>query len=744
MKLPIDEVVNVAGLSAEDQKLVLDHACYMLHQDCDVDVSKYHVALREGDSLPLQDQQRLQPLFRSEKMIDEHPVAAMLVSDIEGSYQEKNKHRRLKRYVLKGAFRFPDKGPAIKTACRRVRHLSGKKTRWILDALPEEPFTLSDVVSNLNNLEREIEEETDSDAKRWKLRRCEDLAPLLRWLNNDHATKRGGGKRTKTSSEEEATVVSKIDDDIGDDDLNGCVVQAVSLAKGSAADAEPIESQRYFDPGLQTAASYRSFEAKQRRNARYATNEMRSRAVAAPCGWQGLTDNEVRIALSECVSSAINDKSPAHALVVLSVLLGRRPTDLLALPFLTRRSSDPENGYWYLLKRSIRFVVVLKMPRFKINEFSAQVTDTSVTQIELPIPKSFYPTLRALQALKPRQRQPNSSIANEVKNLLSAINMMYCTRLTEPRLAAFMQAHLAGEGLDDVAIRRIRGFQLFHNVPQHYDGCPAKQTLGIYTAYAEKVLSWCDLDGDLEAVSCRAAPFGSRLQLHGRYVRKYFETWSSHIDDIRTTWRSLNFHNEYALATYSILSVATGHRPVTRMFENIRDYDPISRELFVADKNSSNSADSRCIVLGDIAAQQLDNYIAHLRQLELKVGAGNITTVRAAKRALNGTGPLLFRVFREKNRHDTIQEFDPGLIEDWLADKWPIDLKWARHFLRTKACEGGLPFEGTNATLGHNGGGPANFNPFSGTSYRDLARYSECYNAILREHGVEPIRGLAS
>ena len=285
---------------------------------------------------------------------------------------------------------------------------------------------------------------------------------------------------------------------------------------------------------------------------------------------------------------------------------------------------------------------------------------------------------------------------------------------------------------------------MVHNVPQHYDGCPAKQTLDIYTAYAEKILAWCDLDGDLDAVSCPAAPFGSRLQIQGRYVRKYFETWSSHIDDIRPTWRPLDFHNEYALATYSILSVATGHRPVTRMFENIRDYDPVSRELFIADKNSSNSADSRCIVLGDIAGQQMDNYIAHLRQLELKVGAGNIATVRAAKRALNGTGPLLFRVHREKGKPDAIQEFDPGLIEDWLADKWPIDLKWARHFLRTKACERGLPFEGTNATLGHNGGGPANFNPFSGTSYRDLARYAECYDAILREHGVQPIRGLAA
>jgi hypothetical protein len=383
------------------------------------------------------------------------------------------------------------------------------------------------------------------------------------------------------------------------------------------------------------------------------------------------------------------------------------------------------------------------MPRFKTSEFFAQVVEDSVTQIELPIPKSFYPALRALQALKPTQRRPDSNIAEQIKVLLSSINLIHSTRLTEPRLASFIQVYLAGQGTDEVVVRRIRGFSLLHNVPQHYDGCPAKQTLEVYTAFVNKILEWSDLDGDLEAVPCRAAPLGSRLQIHGRYVRKYFEKWASHIDEIRAAWRPIDFHNEFALATYSILSVATGHRPVTRMFENIRDYDPISRELFVADKNSSNSADSRCIVLGDISAQQLDNYIAHLRQLELKVGAGNIATVRAAKRALNGTGPLLFRVHREENQPDTIQAFNPGLVEDWLADRWPIDLKWARHFLRTKACEEGLPFEGTNAILGHNGNGPTNLNPFSGLSYRDVVRYAERYDAILREHGVRPIRGLA-
>jgi len=52
------------------------------------------------------------------------------------------------------------------------------------------------------------------------------------------------------------------------------------------------------------------------------------------------------------------------------------------------------------------------------------------------------------------------------------------------------------------------------------------------------------------------------------------------------------------------------------------------------------------------------------------------------------------------------------------------------------------PFEAINASLGHDGLGPANFNPFSGMSYAKMQAFAGRYDALISELGVSPMRGL--
>ena len=124
MRRGIDEIVRVAKLHPADQNRVLDLACYFLAQPCEIDISRYLHPVGLGADLPIKHRSRLESLLRDEEMITQHPVAAMLVSSINGSYRDKLLHEKLKRFVLKGAIRFPDKADAIKIACRRVRFIN--------------------------------------------------------------------------------------------------------------------------------------------------------------------------------------------------------------------------------------------------------------------------------------------------------------------------------------------------------------------------------------------------------------------------------------------------------------------------------------------------------------------------------------------------------------------------------------------------------------------------------------------
>lgn len=743
MKRNIDEIVRVSELSPEDQNRILDFACHLLAQPCEIDVSPYHHTVGLGSDLPVKHRTRLDKMHRSESMILKQPVAAMLVADIAGTYQKKNRHERLKRFLLKAAIRFSDRTGAIDRACCRVRLIEKENTSWLFDLIRDHSDDLGSIVLCLEHTEDEIECEPQTEENREKLRRCAELRRPLEWLYNDRAGARSGGKRTKVPVESEGRADVPLGDDLGDEDLTGRFLQATSGTDKDHADQEPLATQNYFDLGLQDSESYGSYQAKQRRDARYATDEIRARAVCAPCGWPSLTDNEVGFTLHECFSAVDDSRSIESAMVILSIFLGRKPTTLLSLPIRGRHLKNSDSEYWYVTGKTVRLVLELPMPAFPGTDFSQQVRRTSLTRIELPVPKSIEPILRDLAKLSLEYRQPNSQLAKDVSNRIRQLNYDHVLRLNEPRLAAYMLTRLAADGIDEVVVRRLRGEPLSRNVPQHYDGCPAELTYQAFGEYCQKLKKLAKRPIELGEMPRQNTAMGSQLQVERGFLKKYFALWTKHLSELRASCQDpIEFHNNFVLGAHAILAVATGHRPVTRMFESIHDYDPVSRELFIADKNSRQGADCRCIVLPETAAQQLDLYIEHLDVLR-KTASHSITAVRAAKRALTGDGPLLFRIRQVENNRDVVEHFDPGNVKDWLADKWPIDLRWSRHFFCTQTRSEHLPFEAINASLGHDGLGPANFNPFSGMSYAKLKGFAEHYDTCLTELGMGPIQGLA-
>ncbi len=743
MKSSIDQIVNVEGLDADSQNKLLDFACHLITQTGDDHVFEYLQPISVGRDLSASDRVKISAAIKQQRMIDSHPVTAMLASDIEGSYQEKNCQEALKSLVLLGAVRFPNPKDRVRVACRRVRLITNENCRWLFDEILKTEGDLLSIVAQLRKIDAEIRKEKgNKNDKQGRIRRCADLRVLLGDYLDDRDRAPRGPRGPRESGESEGMVIISLDD-LADGEFDANVVQGVERDRRGVTSHTPKQSQRYLDYRTVPAHSVRSSKAKLRRDARYAISEIRMRSVSAPCAWNALTDNEAKATLEACFAVIDKDPSIEYACIALSLVLGRKPTELLALPCRSRQGKKNDRSYWHVNKRCTRLIIRMPMPDLATGTTANALTHPGCTSFSLSIPASLSPSVRELVKLSPEYRGPGSQLAQRVRNTIKAINDHSHARLTENRLACYMHSSLTAAGVDDVVIRRLRGFSLKANVPQHYDASAESLTQNVFNDHVTRTLGLIGRESDWSPDRPSDMPLGSSLNIPPTFVRAYFERWQKRIDeDLRGVDDPVAYHNEYALATYSVLSICSGYRAVRRMFETIRDFDAISQELFIADKRSRFDSDSRCIVLPEIGCEQIALYQSHLRVLQHSAWGRNSAVVRAAKRSLSGDGPLLFRVHQRRNGTDDIQYFDKGNVEAWLDDlQWDLLLNWTRHFLCTRCREMGYPFEAINAMLGHCDVGPSNFNRYSQMSYRDMAQLAGEVNNLLASLDIRAIAG---
>lgn len=744
MKRPIDHAVVVTGLEPEHQNAVLDFACHLVIQSGVTSILDYLQPISLGCDLAIQQRRIIAKEISRKGLTKTLPVAAMLVAELVGPWQEQLVFLKLQTYVLIGAIRFPDRGSTIRLACRRLRLIKNKNSQWIFDRILGMDDDLPSIVAGLRKIEAEIQKSADIPSRTAKLARVGELRVLLADYLTDLDRKPTGPTGPRVTMHEEEIIRERLGDHLHVPGLQAAeVIQAAERGADKGAVPAPIESQRYLDCRVKPQRSYRSYKAKQYRDARYATNDIRMRAVSAPCDWNSLTSNEVHAVLKACFEGLSSDNPLPDALTISSIILGRKPRVLLGLPFCSshRKSNPPE--YWYITRTKLQFTIQLPMPELRRNEDVRAFARSPVNRLSLSIPASLQSPIRQLRKLDYRYRQEETKIADQIKERVQTLRKAHCDRLTEKRLATFMHSHLAAKGVDEVVIKRLRGVSLKMNIPQHYDACPHQLTLSVYEDYVRSLLAAVARDDDWTQVESPNTRLGSTMCAKPAAVRLYFERWRTRIEEILNESQDPVFvHNEYALATFSVLSACTGYRPVRHMFENINDFDRVSRELFIVDKASRFDSDARCNVLPTVACEQIEHYIAHLEALQRRAWGRNMSAVVAARRALSGDGPFLFRVTQDEETLGEVEYFDPGAVEHWLGGRWPLTLNWARHFLRTELCSRGAPFELVNAMLGHSDVAPAAFDRFSKLSYRSMADLASRVDDLLADLNVSAIEGL--
>lgn len=744
MKHPIDHAVVVTGLDAEYQNRVLDFACHLVMKSGIPSILEYLQPISLGEDLDVRHRRKIAAQIASKGLKKIAPVAAMLVTEFSGPWQEKQVYEKLQTYVLIGAIRFPDRFNTIRLACRRLRLIKNKNSSWIFDRILRTDDDLPSIVSCLEELEAEIHASTDGSAKTKNPARVAELRVLLSHYLADFDRRPTGPTGPRETAHAEEMIRTPLADHLHVSGFeNAEIIQGAERAPYEGSTPTCIENQRYLDSQTMPQRSYRSYKVKQYRDARHAISEIRKRAVGAPCDWNSLTDNEVHTTLEVCFESLGNDESITDALIVLSILLGRTPTQLLCLPFLqSHRKTNPQE-YWYATKTKLQFAMQLPMPELRHSDDARAFTHSPTNRLCLSIPVSLQPKIRQLAKLSLLYRSEDSRFAAEIDERLRALNKTHFTRLTEHRLATYVHSHLLAEGIDDVIVKRLRGASLKANVPQHYDACPQALTQSVYENYVRSLLAAVGRDDDWMTEAHPNTPLGSTMCARPAAVRRYFKQWRNRMNElIKDSNDPILIHNEYVLATYAVLSACTGYRPVRHMFENIKDFDPIGRELYISDKASRFDSDARCIVLPEIACEQMAHYVSHLEALQRRAWGRNMPAVLAARRALSGDGALLFRVSQQQETLDEMQFFEPAMVEDWLGRRWPLALNWSRHFLCTELRTRGTSFELINALLGHSDVGPAAFDRFSKLSYRGMSAIASQVNEVLTDLDISAIEGL--
>lgn len=202
------------------------------------------------------------------------------------------------------------------------------------------------------------------------------------------------------------------------------------------------------------------------------------------------------------------------------------------------------------------------------------------------------------------------------------------------------------------------------------------------------------------------------------------------------------FHNAYTFYILHLLNFATGHRPVRDPFDDLEHIDLANKKIFISDKESrQTSTSARVLRLPEIAIQQLNLYIEHLKELQLRLCVINPNAANAVARTLAGKNRLLFLFEENDSGSYQIQPLSPKAVQEYLGALFNIPANWHRHYLRTFLSRSTVPGELIDAWMGHAKLGQEGYNQFSGLSMEYMWLISNKIEREMDKLGIKAVAG---
>jgi len=460
-------------------------------------------------------------------------------------------------------------------------------------------------------------------------------------------------------------------------------------------------------------------------------NRLSLREMRTPCEFGTLTNFERSTLLVEVWKKAAEGGS-AELLLLLSLLLGRKVDSIHAC--LVRSNIDRRDKFEFRRER-VALAHSSELPKHTLQEDIGKLIDRADKTLYLILPSELTGPIAKVQD----DEQSFESIREEISSIISFINKKSGARLTIDRVAGDLNSRLRLTGIDPAEIALICGHTAAQCPSLFYYSVERARISAIHWKDNEFLFGKAEITTTYPAKITTTKRIGTQLKSKGNLVGKYFNEQKKYIESLRsmTNYNLFKFHNEITLYTYQVLSLATGHRPVTSPFELRSDIDLIRKTIWISDKETRSGLSARIIGLASTACLQITFYDQHLESLYRSLILERHPSAAKIQLACESKSPYLFRFDGSTTSHLT-----PKYLVKIMSDRWPLPLNWQRHFLRTELRNNGVCGDDVNALMGHAKFGEESFGAFSGYSSKNLKTIASAVEQIFLSMDITPVQGL--
>lgn len=238
---------------------------------------------------------------------------------------------------------------------------------------------------------------------------------------------------------------------------------------------------------------------------------------------------------------------------------------------------------------------------------------------------------------------------------------------------------------------------------------------------------------------------GSMLDPIESLLKNSIQSAAKKLEKLRSGNNPIAFHNAYSSYLSVSAFAATGGRPVSDPFEDLKHFDFDAQFVYVSDKASGDLRQARIVPLpSELCRIIQDDYLNHLLSLSRHIIsinprlANDIANLAAGEAC--ATMPFLFLLSEDALSWKSISEKEIISLE--LFD-WPLPLNHFRHRLSRQLRKNGVDPEIIDSILGHAETGAATHGDFSFRVWADdmqLAR--PAMETAFTSLGFPRVRGL--
>jgi hypothetical protein len=326
------------------------------------------------------------------------------------------------------------------------------------------------------------------------------------------------------------------------------------------------------------------------------------------------------------------------------------------------------------------------------------------------------------------------TIVENARSQLAELNKKYATRLTLVRIAGYFRNYCAHQQISEPTYGVIAGKDLEFHVGGYYTTYKNDQVLAVQQRFARHLCKVAETQAfllpDVVADKC----WGSLRVPTEQQVVDYCLQLS---EQSYFSFKSQNLiatHNFYTAYSLAIMRLSTCHRPESHAFGSLERFSDDRKIIYISDKITGKNH-LRCVPLTEIAMQQLEYYLQHLRLLQSNSRYLFSEIVEGIDQILAGEKNLLCYIKNEK-----FQFNDPlcGPPELEVVPS-PGQSNWYRHFVRSYLEKNQTASDLMDWFMGHEARQDHSFGRFSALDLSDLKSTIDIINSMIANLGITPI-----